>query len=713
MKRSRGGTRRSLSSNQWTLILLFLIILALIALILLSWLNRPSAPPAVLEESSTPTHTAEPTSTPRPTAVPPRAASPTLPPSPTPAVFYPTFTTADCRFTVPSAASLTCGVVSVPEDRETYPGRTVRLAVAIFHSTNPSNSGSQMLDPVLYLHDGPTSSAIHWAAINYDNFVVPITETRDLVVFDQRGSGLSVPNLDCTEAITVQKLDQRGRLSPDQKATAYSTVLGTCRERLDSHGIDPSKYTTRASATDARDIVRALGLEKVNLLGVAYGARLAQTILRDYPQEVNAVILDSPLPLDVKLHNEAAANYDRALNALFSHCAADPICNNTYPLLETSYENLVAELDSNPLLVTIPGDSGNPDYDIELDGLSLTRGLLSSLNNSYFISSLPKIITGFNQGDLESSLSFIQTALTLPNQPLLDLSSGLRLSIDCHEQVYATNPQDLQQAQEAFPRTSALGMETILGSTDTLFHLCDLWGSAPYDPDDRLPVQAGSPALVLAGQFDTRYPSDIASRLANDLPTGYYLEIPGTGHAPTFDRRSSCPISLALAFIDNPNQTPDTACLDSMAVTYYTSYTGEPPLELLPVVSEEMELQAAVPSGWIDGGKGIYSREAYYGDFTELQIQSSSTSAGEWLASLTDSFNGAGFDRTPARNTTRFANGVNWNIYRAFSENRPVELAFAETGERTLMVLLLSQTSERDALYRTVFLPAVDSTSLR
>jgi pimeloyl-ACP methyl ester carboxylesterase len=710
MKRSRGGTRRSLSSNQWTLILLFLIILALIALIALSWMNRPSAPPSGVEEPSTPTHTAQPTSTPRPTAVPPRAASPTLPPSPTPAVFYPTFIPSDCRFTVPSAASLTCGIVSVPEDRDQYPGRTVRLAVAIFHSSNPTRSGTQMLDPVLYLHDGPTGSAIHWAAINYDNFVVPITETRDLVVYDQRGSGLSMPNLDCTEAITVQKLDQRGSLSLDQKAAAYFTAVGTCRERLDRHGIDPSQYTSRASAADARDIIRALGLEKVNLFSVSYGARLAQTILRDYPEVVGAAILDSPLPLDMKLYNEAAANYDRALNALFSHCAADPICNNTYPLLETSYENLVAELDSNPLLVDIPGNS---DYDLELDGLTLTRGLLSSLNNSYFISSLPKIITGFTQGDLESSLSFIQTALTLPNQPLLDLSSGLRLSVDCSEQVYATDPQELEQAQAAFPRTSALGMETILGSADTLFNLCDLWGSAPYDPDDRLPVQTSPPALVLAGQFDTRYPSDMASRLANDLPTGYYLEIPGIGHAPTFDRRSNCPISLALDFLDNPNQAPDTACLDNMDLTYYTTYTGEPPLELLPVVNEEMELQSTAPSGWIDGGQGIYNREAYYGDFTELQIQSSSTRAGEWLASLTESFKGAGFDRTPARNTTRFANGLNWNIFRAFSENRPVELAFAETSERTLMVLLLSQTSERDALYRTVFLPAVNSTSLK
>jgi hypothetical protein len=52
-------------------------------------------------------------------------------------------------------------------------------------------------------------------------------------------------------------------------------------------------------------------------------------------------------------------------------------------------------------------------------------------------------------------------------------------------------------------------------------------------------------------------------------------------------------------------------------------------------------------------------------------------------------------------------------LYRAFLQNRPVELAISETEEQTIWILLLSQTSERDALYRTVFLPAIDGTSLK
>jgi hypothetical protein len=37
-------------------------------------------------------------------------------------------------------------------------------------------------------------------------------------------------------------------------------------------------------------------------------------------------------------------------------------------------------------------------------------------------------------------------------------------------------------------------------------------------------------------------------------------------------------------------------------------------------------------------------------------------------------------------------------------------VALAETGGRTLMVLLLSLPAERDAFYRTVFLPIIDET---
>ena len=695
MKRSRRGSRRSLSSNQWTLLLLFLIILALVALIALSWINRPAAiPEVIVAETSTPTDVPEPTSTSRPTANPLPSAPPTQQPSPTPAVFYPAFTASDCRFTLPTGASITCGVVPVPEDRDIYPGRTVRLATAIFHSSNPSPAEA----PVLFLHHGPVGSAIQWAAINYENFVLPITETRDLIVFDLRGAGLSLPNLDCPEVITVQRLDQRGNLSGDQKATAYSNALSTCRERLTSYGIDTSKYSTKASAADTHDVVRALGLEKVNLYSTSYGSLLAQTVLREYPQIIRSAVFDSPIPLGINLYKEVAANYEQALNALFANCAADPLCNTTYPELGRSYETLLADLDSNPVQMTIPGDPGTPDYEVWLDGQTLTRSVLSSLNSSFFISSLPRIIAGFNSAERETSLAFIQAALSLPEQPLLNLSSGMRFSADCHEQVYANTSQELEQAQAAFPRTGAIGLESILGDGDLLFSLCNLWGAAPYEPGDNQPMKTDLPVLVIAGQFDTLYPASLSRKLAEDLTGADYLEVPGLGHAPTFDPRSTCPIQLAISFLDNPGQLPDPACLENLALSYHTTYTVESPLELLTVVNEDVGLQTQIPVGWNDSGQGIYRREAYFGDFTELHVQVSERPASVWLDSLTDGFKGAGFDRTPARNTNRFANGINWALYRAFSDNRPVELAFGETVEETLLVLLLSQTSERDAL---------------
>jgi pimeloyl-ACP methyl ester carboxylesterase len=711
MKRSRGHRRRSISSTTWTMLLLSLIIIALLVLVTISIMNRPQMPDPVSLETSLPSATPQTTPTRRPTLA-PRTPTPSIPePTSPPVIFSPSFVISDCRFSLPRAANVTCGVVSVPSNREISPGSTIRLAVAIFHSNNRSPAQ----DPLLYLHSNPggsgsTASALQWAAINFDNFVLPILEKRDLIVFDMRGTGLSVPSLDCQEAITVYRRDQRGILTAVQRKAAYTQALNTCRDRLTSYGIDPADYTTRASAADAHDIIQALGLEQVNLYGVAYGARLAQTILRDHPELVRSVVFDSPIPIEVNYNNEAAARYDHALNALFDSCSASPSCSTTYPNLETVFDDLAASLDETPLSVTLTGDPGNPEYEKLVDGSAFSSALISAMNASFYTSSLPKLIYDLSRGELESSRAFIQAALSLPPVGALDLSAGMRFAVDCHEQIYATTPDELLESQSEFPRTQALGEQSILGEGEILFALCDLWGAAPFDPADRQPVTTNVPALVLAGQVDPVTPSTFAQRLSDALPGSNFIEIPGAGHAPSLDQRLTCPFSLALAFLDAPDQSPDLACLEQTQISYYTPYTGEPPLELLQVQISEIEIQSLAPVGWWNRGEGIFRREATYGDETRLEIRSSGERSAAWLASLIADFDGQGFDRTPARTTTRFANGINWSIYRAFSNNRPVDLGLAETGGRTLLVLMLSQPAERDALYRTVLLPVIDGT---
>jgi pimeloyl-ACP methyl ester carboxylesterase len=712
MKRSRGYRRRTISSTTWTMLLLSLIIIALLVLVTLSIMNRPEIPVPATPETSLPTDTPQPTPTRRPTAIPPTPTPSIAEPTSSATGFSPFFVTSDCRFTLPQAANVTCGVVAVPADREANTGSTIRLAVAIFHST----SRSPAQDPVLYLHNNPggsssTASALQWAAINFENFVLPILEKRDLIVFDLRGSGLSVPNLDCPEAITVYRRDSRGDLTVVQRRAAYMQALETCRSRLASYGINPAHYTTQASAADAKDIIQALGFEQVNLFGAAYGALLGQNILRDSPDLIRSAVFDSPIPLEINYYNEAAARYDRALIALFETCAADPTCAANYPDLETVYETLTSSLDESPVAVTIQGEPGNPDYEKMVDGSTLSSTLISAMNASFYTSNLPKLIFDLSQGNIEESRAFIQAALSIGPVGALDLSAGMRFAADCHEQIYATTPEELMESQATHPRTQALGEQAILGNGETLFALCDVWDAAPFDPNNQQPITADTPALILAGQIDPITSAYYGKSLTESLPNSYLLEVPGAGHTPSLDQRLTCPFSQVLGFLDLPGQPPDPACLEETQISFYVPYTGEPPLELLPVQIPEMEIQGLAPEGWTDLGQGVFSRQAIFEDDTRLEIRSSNERAAAWLAAMIAGFDGIGFDRTPARTNTRYTNGVNWSIYRAFSEDRPVDLALGETGGRTLLVLLLSQPAERDAMYRTVFLPAIDGTT--
>ena len=90
--------------------------------------------------------------------------------------------------------SVTCGYVTLPENYGLPEGRQGELSYAVLHSRSPAPSA----DPVVFLHGGPGSSLIDNLdnAVNQelDPFVSlygPLRETRDVVLFDQRGSKFS------------------------------------------------------------------------------------------------------------------------------------------------------------------------------------------------------------------------------------------------------------------------------------------------------------------------------------------------------------------------------------------------------------------------------------------------------------------------------------------------------------------------------------------
>src|SRR4249919_1500533 len=91
------------------------------------------------------------------------------------------------------AAKVRCGTVTVPEDRSKPDGRQIRLNIIVIPAKQPSKVGQALFE----LEGGPGLADTNNVGF-YLTDGAPYGATRDIVLFDQRGTGRSNP-LDCPE----------------------------------------------------------------------------------------------------------------------------------------------------------------------------------------------------------------------------------------------------------------------------------------------------------------------------------------------------------------------------------------------------------------------------------------------------------------------------------------------------------------------------------
>ena len=477
----------------------------------------------------------------------PAATATAMPPLSSPAPAYqPVFKPAPCDFAVPAGYSPQCGYLVVPENRAVTGGASIQLHVAIFRSTAEGPDP----DPVVHLAGGPGSSSLDVAAYLFGRGLNAILDRRDFILFDQRGTGHSLPRLACPErdALTPALLD--GSLSEDAALQATVDAFRRCRERLVSQGIDLAAYNSAASAADINDLRLVLGVDRLNLYGDSYGTRLALTVMRDYPQAVRSVVLDSTYPLEVNLYTTLAPNAERSFDALFDECAADPACNAAYPDLRNFFYNLVDRLNANPVMVSL--SVGGTDYSVRLDGNRLMDVLFGGMYNPVVTAGMPKMIYQVQRGEY----SILRERLAL----YFDTSSalGMGMSVQCAEEVPFNAAGDAFEASKAArPEIAAFFPHSV----QYMFSVCQDWTGLAPDPRENQPVTSDIPALILAGELDPITPPAWGQMTAGHLSRAGFYEFRGNGHWVT--RSSGCALSMALAFWDNPQAVPDAACLQS------------------------------------------------------------------------------------------------------------------------------------------------------
>ena len=664
--------------------------------------ETPTLSPA---PEDTPTVKPEDTPTVRPEPTPTTPAEDDEPtPLPPAAAYLPVFEAAPCPFDLPAGqvegTSVDCGYLVVPENRADPDTATIRLAVAIFHPPG----GAAEPDPIIYLVGGPGASVLELLYLSFDQVFAPVFAAgRDLILFDQRGVGLSEPALDCPKVhdLGLELMDNEldgEQLTDEQMNLLFDEAFRVCQQDLSAIA-DLGAYNTVASAADVNDLRVALNYGQVNLWGGSYGTRLALGVMRDYPAGLRSVVLDSTYPPDTNLYLESPANLDRSLNLLFQACAADPTCNAAYPDLRQLFFDTVERLDADPVDIVITNPFTKESYPALLTGDGLFGLIFQLLYETVILPDLPQLIYEASQGDFDT-INRIQGALIAQSSVS---SRGMMFSVQCNEELAFSSLEEFEVVLADYPDLAGFFEDSIVG--EITYSVCETWDSGQAAAIENEPVVSDVRTLVMAGEYDPITPPSWGERAAETLQNGHFFEYPAVGHGASVVE--GCPREMLLAFIQDPATTPDDSCISEMvALSFAVPADSASIIELELFTDEGMNISGVAPVGWTEAAPGVYSRASSGLDAAALIEQAAPGSVQDLLARLTGQL---GLDEMPPSVGEREANNLTWTLYAVTVQGVSVDIAVSQGEELALIVLLQGAPEERDILYEQLFLPAVDA----
>jgi pimeloyl-ACP methyl ester carboxylesterase len=462
-------------------------------------------------------------------------------------------------------ADASCGYLVVLEDRSRSNGRTIRLMVAKY----PAHSPEKRADPVVYLAGGPGDIA----PLDVNAYIAAdFIRDRDFLVVSQRGTMFSEPALTCAAEDNFARELLGLRFYSETTKRAHLAATEACYRELATTSADLSAYNSTENAADIADLRKVLGLTTWNVYGTSYGSYLAQTIMRDHPEGIRSVVLDSVLPTTYTIPGNwwiARAGFDN----LFQACAAETACNAAHPHLEKTFTELVNKFEAEPLTTAVRDAVTGADLKVVLDGGALVDWLRNQNYAVPLLLAAPDLIGGLAAGRPEAVEAIAKNRVDRappPGPGVPAIGYGLSYGVTCREDFPFATPEDLAAAgREAFPDYPATVQSEGIGSWAYANEDCrDVWKVPAAPTAMRQPVASSIPTLLISGSFDTLTSLAGAKAAAANLSNATIISIPGVGHvvAPA----SPCAQAVIVSFLADPGAA-DTSCVGALKPPTFTS----------------------------------------------------------------------------------------------------------------------------------------------
>jgi pimeloyl-ACP methyl ester carboxylesterase len=421
-----------------------------------------------------------------------------------------------------NAAGFSCSSLPVPLVRSSSASGAITLGVERkLAGAIPSRSA------VVALAGGPGQAAIPLGPF-IAQAIAPALASRDLLLFDQRGTGESNP-LSCVALGAPE-----GSLAGN-RFTDCANELGAAR----------GGYTTEESVEDIEALRQAAGYEKLVLYGTSYGTRVALDYAQRYPQNVEALVLDStetprgPDPFRLSTFRAIKP----ALGELCSGGACSGVSGN--PLADLA--RLIARINASPLSGYVYEERGKR-VKLTLRSEELYGLLLAGDLNPALRADIPAAVHAAVNRDSGPLLRLLALQFESSTEgESSEVDSALFFATTCEDTVFpwqraATVPTrtvELEAALSAMPASDFYPFDSKAGVLDGVIPVCLQWPNASPPPPAESPLP-NVPTLILSGGQDLRTPTENALDVAGMIPDAQVLTVPYTGHSVIGSDLSGC-----------------------------------------------------------------------------------------------------------------------------------------------------------------------------
>jgi pimeloyl-ACP methyl ester carboxylesterase len=442
-------------------------------------------------------------------------------------------------------AGFECATLDVPLDRSgATPGIVKLSAKRVPAAANPGRVA------VVALAGGPGQAAVPIAP-DFASILGPAITARDLLVYDQRGTGASNP-LDCPAL---------------SGAGSIVTIARNCSAQL---GRARAFFRTSDSVQDIEALRIAGDYEKLVLFGISYGTKVALAYASAFPARVESLVLDSVVtPEGPDAFRRSTL---RATSRVVGEICADGRCRGITASASRDVATLARRLRKKSLRGAVFSPSGRR-FTARLGESGLFGILLAGDLNPTLRAELPGSMRAALAGDAKPLLRLSARSAGLENavgfQSSRADSGALLLATTCEENPtfpWTRGASARQKAAEAsraargLPAGSTGPFSRNVPLQKSILPLCLGWltaSPAPVAPGPLPPV----PLLAIEGRGDLRTPLEDAAAVAGRVPGAQLLAVPNVGHSVVGSDPTDCAKNAIGAFFTGQpvGQCPPTA----------------------------------------------------------------------------------------------------------------------------------------------------------